>query len=138
MTQGIVRCKDARCPVSTFFRFDGTSHFVYSLLVPSHPPVHVRAVNQSSTSITVSWNRVPKGHRRGKIIAYIVKITDLSTGNYTVEEYLNNRTRNVTIHNLKKYTFYEITVSAKTSKGASDPSASYPVQTAEDGKLIIP
>ena len=102
--------------------------------VPNGPPDNVTAVNQSSTSIMVSWKAVPRKHRRGIIIAYIVTVIEDSTGNTTRVK--NNGSRTVIIDGLKKFTRYKVKVSAETSKGVS-PNASvvYPVDTAEDGKL---
>ena len=107
---------------------------VYMSLVPSSPPAAVVVANQSSTSVSVSWRRVPKEHRRGKIIAYVVKITDVSTETSTEKVYNDSNILNVTIDGLKKYTLYRVTVSAKTSKGASNASREYKLRTAEDGK----
>lgn len=117
--------------VSCLFAF---FFLVYMSLVPSSPPAAVVVANQSSTSVSVSWRRVPKEHRRGKIIAYVVKITDVSTETSTEKVYNDSNILNVTIDGLKKYTLYRVTVSAKTSKGASNASREYKLRTAEDGK----
>ena len=104
--------------------------------VPSHAPVNVTSVAHNSTTISVSWEAVPEQHRNGKIIAYIVNIYDVSSD--THKEYVYKTSGalnlNMTIGGLKKYTKYEITVSAKTSKGDSEKSLVNDVQTAQDGE----
>ena len=75
-------------------------------------------------------------HRRGRIKEYTVTVTEVETGNFT-RSTANWGNNSIKIHGLKKYTLYNVTVSASTSKGASSESKVYQIRTAEDGKVII-
>lgn len=105
----------------------------YSFLVPTSPPLNITETNKTSTSITLSWDAVPTKHRRGEI-GYLVKVVEHGGGN---EEQHNTTNRTLNISGLKKFTFYNITVSARTSKGISNASTVFRVQTAEDGKPTV-
>lgn len=76
---------------------------------------------------------MPTKHRRGEI-GYLVKVVEHGGGNVT--QY-NTTKQSLTIGPLKKFTFYNITVSARTSKGISNASTVFRVQTAEDGKPTV-
>lgn len=106
----------------------------YLLIVPTSPPLHVNGTRESSTSITLSWDAVPTKHQRGRIIGYVVKVVEHDGINVT--QY-NATNRSLTIVGLKKFTFYNITVSARTSKGISNDSTVFRIQTAEDGKQTV-
>lgn len=103
--------------------------------VPSHPPVNGTSVVHNSTTISISWEAVPEQYRNGIIIGYNVSIVE-SDGYLDTEcMYLNSSgALHLTIDGLEKYTEYNITVSAKTSKGVSDESLVIHVQTAQDGE----
>lgn len=105
----------------------------YSFLVPTSPPLNITETNKTSTSITLSWDAVPTKHRRGEI-GYLVKVVEHGGGNVT--QY-NTTKQSLTIGPLKKFTFYNITVSARTSKGISNASTAFRIQTAEDGKPTV-
>ena len=106
----------------------------YSFLVPTSPPLNITETNKTSTSITLSWDAVPTQHRRGEKIDYLVKVVEHGGGNVT--QY-NTTKLSLTIGSLKKFTFYNITVSARTSKGISNASTVFRIQTAEDGKPTV-
>ena len=103
--------------------------------VPSLAPVNGRRVVHNSTTISISWEAVPEEHRNGIIIGYIVNIyddfPDLLNKTFNISGALN---LHLTIYGLEKFTEYQITVSAKTSKGVSNESPVIDVQTAEDGE----
>ena len=107
----------------------------YLFLVPTSPPLNVSGTSERSTSITLSWDEVPKQHRRGEIIGYQLKIVEQDGGNVT--QYNTTTNRSLTIPGLKKFTFYNITVSARTSKGISNESQVFQIRTAEDGKPTV-
>ena len=87
--------------------------------------------------ITVTWDQVPEEHRRGEIIAYLVTVIELRSGNEVVNKTAYNVTSlKTTIPDLNPYTFYNITVSAWTSKGVSNASAMQQIRTKEDGKIF--
>ena len=77
---------------------------------------------------------MPIKHRRGKIIGYLVKVQEHVGGNVTEH---NTTEQSLNITGLKKFTFYNITVSAGTSKGLSNASIVFRIQTAEDGKPTV-
>lgn len=77
---------------------------------------------------------MPTKHRRGEI-GYLVKVVEHGGGNEEQHNTTTNRTLNIS--GLKKFTFYNITVSARTSKGISNASTAFRIQTAEDGKPTV-
>ena len=97
----------------------------------------MNAANHSSTSISVTWKSIPQEHRRGRIKEYTVTVTEVETGSFTRTTEANWGNNSIKILGLKKYTLYNVTVSASTSKGASSESKVYQIRTAEDGKVII-
>ena len=90
---------------------------------PDGAPQNVRGHNSSSTSILVTWDRVPADQRNGIITGYIVTYqsqTEYDNGNVHV----NGSVRVMALTVLKEYVNYNITVFAFTVKGdgpASDP-----------------
>jgi len=108
--------------------------FAYLFLVPTSPPLNVRGTNESSTNITLSWDAVPIEHQRGEIIGYVVRVVEQGGVNETK---YNATNRSITIRDLKKFTFYNIRVSARTSKGISNYSTVFEIRTAEDGKPTV-
>ena len=96
----------------------------------------MNAANDSSTSISVTWESIPEEHRRGVIIKYTVTITEADTGNVTTAE-ADGWNNSIKIDGLKKYTLYNVTVSASTSKGTSIESNVSQIRTDEDGKVIV-
>ncbi|KAJ7378569.1 hypothetical protein OS493_022557 [Desmophyllum pertusum] len=102
--------------------------------VPTSPPLDITTSTENSTSITVSWGSVPKRHQRGEIIGYIVTITDHNhnTGDWCEKFNVSSDHMTITLVDLDKFTVYYVTVSARTSKGESNDSAEYKIQTAED------
>lgn len=108
--------------------------------VPTSPPVNVRAEadEKNATLISVHWGQVPLADRRGEISFYSVTVIDRikHKGQEIIHE-LNVTGFNATISDLKPYTFYDVTVAAWTSKGASNASEKAEVRTAEAGKEIF-
>lgn len=108
--------------------------------VPTSPPVNVsaKADEKNATLISVHWGQVPLADRRGEISFYSVTVIDRieHEGNETIHE-LNVTGFNATISDLKPYTFYDVTVAAWTSKGASNASEKAEVRTAEAGKEMF-
>lgn len=104
--------------------------------VPTSPPVNVsaKADEKNATLISVHWGQVPLADRRGEISFYSVAVIE-HKGKEINE--LNVTGFNATISGLKPYTSYDVTVTAWTSKGASNASEKKQVQTAEAGKEIF-
>ena len=91
--------------------------------VPTSPPVNVsaKADEKNATLISVHWGQVPLADRRGEISFYTVAAIG-HEGEETIIHELNVTGFNATISDLKPYTFYNVTVTAWTSKGASNAS----------------
>ena len=77
---------------------------------------------------------MPVQDRRGEIIGYLVKVQEHVGGNVTKH---NTTKRSLNITGLNKFTFYNITVSARTSKGFSNASIVFRIRTDEDGKPTV-
>lgn len=106
--------------------------------VPTSPPVNVsaKADEKNATLISVHWGQVPLADRRGEISFYSVAATEHEGEEIIIHE-LNVTGFNATISGLKPYTFYNVTVTAWTSKGESNASEEERVRTAEAGKEIF-
>ena len=103
-----------------------------SVLVPSAGPFNITARSTSSSSIVVSWGDVPIEHQNGIITGYRVYFKkDGSKGKSFADDTSNKQ---FSKSGLDPWTFYNITVSAKTSVGEGLQSALLRVQTDEDGK----
>jgi len=99
---------------------------------PSGPPLNVRAITMSSTSIFVKWSPPNELDRNGVITHYIVKYSSLGT------ESSINTTDNATqilVKSLTKYTNYSFTVWAVNKIGVGPPSVEdVRNTTSEDGE----
>jgi len=85
-----------------------------------------------STGLDVSWNEVPNGYKNGVIRGYKVQYTEM-TDNGSIEiEDLEPWKRSLSITGLKKFTLYNITVLAYTSKG-DGVSCTEVIMTDQDG-----
>ena len=99
---------------------------------PGAPPENVRASNTSSTSISVKWDKVPVKKQHGEIINY--KVSYWVTEGDGRRESVTSSIREVELKKLVKYTYYNISVSARTIKGYGPASNPYEVRTDEDSK----
>ena len=100
-------------------------------LVPSAPVVNLSYVNESSTSILVSWS--PPLSPNGIITNYTVIVTRVQTGmNLT----LSTNDTELLIIDLEAHTDYLVIVFAETDAGVGEPSHSLAVLTEEDGTFI--
>ena len=104
-------------------------------LEPSGPPLNVKALTRSSTSILVEWSPPSKLDRNGIITHYIVKYSSLNS------ESSINTTDNATqilVTNLRKFTNYSFTVRAVNNIGIGPPSGDDARNiTSEDGKCVL-
>ncbi|XP_022795633.1 uncharacterized protein LOC111334203 [Stylophora pistillata] len=103
--------------------------------VPSKPPQNftVAKDNSTSTSLFIHWRPVPVNHQNGVILGYRI----LYKKSRSSQEML--RTRNVSaesttveLKNLSKYTEYDVTILAYTSKGNGVRAKFFTVSTRED------
>ena len=103
-------------------------------LEPSGPPLNVKALTRSSTSILVKWSPPSKLDRNGIITHYIVKYSSLNS------ESSINTTDNATqilVTGLRKYTNYSFTLRAVNEIGVGPPSVEDARNTtSEDGKCV--
>ena len=105
-------------------------------LVPSQPPQNVTVAkdNSTSTSLFIHWRPVPANHQNGVILGYRVlyrrswKLDKLKSRNVSA------LSTTVELKNLSKYTEYDITVLAYTSKGNGVQAKFFTVSTTEDRK----
>ena len=92
-------------------------------LVPSKPPVSLKAVNLSGPhSIPVSWEPVPEGFVHGILLGYRIFYTVINIAGEDVRKLTLNTTTNeialnATLTDLLNYAVYEIKVTAFTVKG---------------------
>lgn len=103
-------------------------------LEPSGPPLNVKALTTSSTSILVEWSPPSELERNGIITHYVVKYISPDS------ESSINTTDNATqllVTNLRKYTNYSFTVRAVNEIGVGPPSVDDARNTtSEDGKFV--
>lgn len=102
------------------------------LAVPS-APVGVTYVNQSSTSVLISWS--PPEIFDGIISTYILSYTRVET-NITYFCSTDNSTQ-YHLDGLEKYELYTVSVTAKTGKGVGVPSEPLVILTDQDGEFIL-
>ena len=81
------------------------------LAAPTAAPEDVTVVDDSPSSVNLTWDPPPYEMQNGRIRHYNVEITEVETGN--VLEYTSNTT-NITIENLLPFYNYTCTVSAET------------------------
>ena len=110
-------------------------YLTYHFLEPVAPPANVTLFNKTSTSILVTWDKVPYGKRNGGILQYKV-IYKAENENGESKE-VNRSTHALKIINLKQNTHYNITVSAATVKGFGPSSKPISVFTGKDGEYIL-
>ena len=101
-------------------------------VVPSLPPTDIRAYNTSSTSLTVTWNPVPRGYTHGIVLGYLVfyKRQQDVDGNFINASSL---VLSADLEGLDKFTVYVVKVLAFTIKGNGVISNETSVRTHEDG-----
>ena len=100
---------------------------------PSAAPDNVRGRYNSSTEIIVQWDEVPTDKQNGEILHYTV-VYRKTQGGEKKRKLVNFPTRDVTLTNLAKFSFYSITVSAATVKGDGPDSIPIKLRTDEDSK----
>ena len=102
---------------------------------PDAFPKNVTGFNQSSTSLFVEWQHIPRQHRNGILLGY--KITYYPNTSYQAVKHktVDSTRSSTTLSDLKKYTGYVIKVAGYTSKGLGPhPPRPLEIRTSEDGK----
>ena len=106
-----------------------------SFVEPDGAPQNVNGHNSSSTSIRVSWDKVPDEQQNGVILSYNItyqSLTESDSGNVQVRG--NPPLREKEITDLKEYVAYNITVFASTVKGDGPHSTAIVVRTDQDSE----
>ena len=68
---------------STYLRSWRRSLFLLLFSVPSKPPSNVKAVSNTPSSITVSWDPIPRNGQNGIIQGYVVFYREQSSSSWT-------------------------------------------------------
>ena len=89
----------------------------------------------SSTTATISWLPPPDEHQNGRIVYYMLIITDLGFG--TNDVMLNSTATNITATNLQEFNNYSCIVAAATIVGPGPYSLPIVFTTLQDGILMI-
>lgn len=120
-------------PIQMFF-FVFFVFVIVASTVPSLPPQNVSSHNTSSTSLHISWQEVPRGFVHGILLGYriLFKIVHKAEDFSIVST--SATTRYKELHELGKFTVYEISVLALTATGDGPNSTSVFISTDEDGK----
>lgn len=111
---------------------------IYSFSVPSSPPRNLLVLNVSSRSVLLQWDDPPQQDWNGQLSGYTVLVREFNTENSEQRLFASRdpstftQVHNVT--NLKTYTQYIFSVSAKNSVGGSSYSNEVQVRTTEDGR----
>uniref|UniRef100_A0A4W4G5K8 Protein-tyrosine-phosphatase n=1 Tax=Electrophorus electricus TaxID=8005 RepID=A0A4W4G5K8_ELEEL len=84
--------------------------------VPDSPPHDLIVTNTTSSTATVTWS--PPDKPNG-----IIRLYEVFYGNGTYTNAVNSTLASVTLHNLKPYTLYNVTVRAYTQLGHGDQTS---------------
>ena len=101
-------------------------------LAPSGPPTRITSAALSSNAIFLSWNRPHFEDRNGDITGYVINVTNLDNG--VIQQFITAMVSNFTVSNLRPFTVYVATISARTAIGMGPFSGVVSIQTLEDGK----
>ncbi|XP_074627543.1 uncharacterized protein LOC141885641 [Acropora palmata] len=105
---------------------------------PSFPPTSITVSNLSSTSLRVTWTKIPTSLVQGKIKGYAVLFFAVRDGRNNIENVtLNNGNVNETILvDLKKYTNYSVQVLGFTEEDKIGPQST-PVYAMTDQDVPV-
>ncbi|KAI4902613.1 hypothetical protein NFI96_032935 [Prochilodus magdalenae] len=84
--------------------------------VPDSPPQDLTVLNTTSSTATITWS--PPDKPNGIIRQY-----EISYGNATYSHAVNSTVPSITLHNLKPYTHYNVSVRAYTRHGHGDQTS---------------
>ena len=131
---GKLRLKWITCYLYEVFRSSGDMISCFNHAAPTGPPLNVRGVGVSSSSIALAWDEVMFDKRNGRIILYEVKYHQAG-GSFAGS--LNTTERLVFINNLLPATSYEFTVQAFTENGRGPDSDVRLVGTLEEPMYVL-
>ena len=103
-------------------------------LAPSGFPTSITGMATSPNSIELNWEPPSPTKRNGKIIHYVIDVTQTNTLQST--QYFTTFF-NLTITELDPYTTYVYVIAAETAVGIGPFSHLYFIQTPEAGKTFI-
>lgn len=102
---------------------------------PASPPDNVTAEVLTSTSIMISWGKVPAIDRNGIITTYELLLEPLETfGGFIIDEQYNTTNLSLVITDLQEFVNYSISVRAYTIVGPGNYSGAIIRMTLEDGE----
>lgn len=113
-----------------------TTDWICSCKEPDRAPTDVEVWTPHSTALHVSWNEVPNAYKNGIIRGYKGQYTEMNANGSSETEDLQPWKRSLSITGLKKFTLYNITVVAYTSKG-DGVSCIKVLMTDQDGMFAI-
>ncbi|XP_068082078.1 cell adhesion molecule Dscam1 [Anabrus simplex] len=102
--------------------------------VPSGPPLSLRVVPVSSTSLQVSWDPPEMQQRNGAILGYYLGVMQMGSGSEGRYNYITVKVDEVNpwlLQGLRSYTEYKITIQAFNSVGAGPSSEEVVATTLE-------
>ena len=107
--------------------------------VPSQPPQNVTVAkdNSTSTSLFIHWRPVPTNHQNGIILGYRILYKKSSGLDELKFRNVSARSTTAELKNLTKYTEYDVTILAYTSKGNGVRAKFFTVSTTEDRKYTF-
>ena len=107
---------------------------MHIISVPSGAPLDIKGIATDSTSLEISWNPPPLEHQNGFIKHYTLKYRE--KGQRAKFVTVDGSKKSFVLHRLKKFTAYNVWVSASTKMGEGPYSERKTFTTAEDGERI--
>jgi hypothetical protein len=117
-----------------------STNIYFDDVVPERSPLNIKTLANSSWSIIVSWDPVPKIYRNGIIIGYKVVYYSLNiTSAFRVYHNLTvpSTKRTVDIFGLKQANLYCVQIHAFTRIGDGTISSCVTIGTPKQGKLVF-
>jgi len=108
--------------------------FCFFYKVPSGPPVGVRAISNTSSSLMMYWQPPRQELQNGQIISYHITVSEVETG-MVLSFSIDPDDTSFLVGNLHPFYNYNCSVAAFTV--GMGPSAYYIAQTLPDGKLCF-
>lgn len=111
---------------------------VYSdlIAVPTRAPINFKGMNTSSYSINVTWEPIESQYRHGIILGYNVTYKSRFDAGIYMVDVVGRSNLTTGLHNLRNYTYYDITVAGYNSKGDGS-FATITVRTEETGQFAF-